>query len=732
MGNVSGKSSAPLNESRQIQQRRNDLNELGQRVSFGDDELVHLYDSYNLFWQQRESENQGDEGASRNSSFLYDLYKAILIKDRKSSDSSVSNKSSASPSTSTMTTLQSAETSPDAISSIDIEVKDSTSEREEESKLQSIQYLIQHILPPNFDIALYKGCFTSADDPIQKLYNFSDFVGGDAVGATSSLPKRVDNEEAIASKTITTMHLDDMVVTTEVDAVVEANSENLGNSEQKGQTTLNIFTLVDEYTRKNRLITFFEALSCCSGRRSSKECVAVLFRTIYLLQHSESESNVLPSKNARVSALFFVEAGYRFALALAYLQQSFEENFKSSVNLKRFIPTCSENDTCKASIQAMAKSIVEKRDRRLSQRQFDWNDAQNVSSKDIESSEGSESDWIELDDVLEWIDVVAPMFPFVLPTFFQHILFPNQNALPKSRTFFSVPTMGLKTAQAANSSILSSKATALSVRNFALACFTPALNGSYFPLYSSNDDGLSFNRLQNAVLGYSGPTLFIIQSESGGIFGAYTATAWKESKDFYGNTDCFLFQLWPRTLLYRPTSNERNFMYCNSTARSHGYDQQAHGIGFGGTVQSPRLFLAEIFDDCSASSQDLTFENGPLLPDVGTSGHLLESSSSTDNVPQRTMQRHRSLFAIECLEVWGVGGSMDVVQAALSARESNRAQAADLINKARKVDKAQFLDDFRSGTISSKAFAHRQQIDGRADADLEERVKDKDKVYNYA
>ena len=155
-------------------------------------------------------------------------------------------------------------------------------------------------------------------------------------------------------------------------------------------------------------------------------------------------------------------------------------------------------------------------------------------------------------------------------------------------------------------------------------------------------------------------------------------------------------------------------MYCNSSARSHGYDQQAHGIGFGGTVQEPRLFLAENFDDCVAASQDLTFDNGRLLPEVGTN-----------------QQQHRKRFEIESLEVWGVGGT-DTVQSALEDREASRAVANEAIRRARKVDKAQFLDDFRTGTFGSKVFQHRTEADGRADADMNERCQDKDKVFEHA
>ena len=242
---------------------------------------------------------------------------------------------------------------------------------------------------------------------------------------------------------------------------------------------------------------------------------------------------------------------------------------------------------------------------------------------------------------------------------------------------------------------------------FSLACLSPALSGPWYRLYTSSADGLSFNRLLKAILGYGGPTLFVVRSTSGAVFGAYTSSAWKESKDFYGNTDCFLYQLTPTTSVYLPSGNSRNFMYCNPAARSRGYDQQSHGIGFGGTTDQPRLFFSEHLDDpCFGGNRDLTFDNGKLDP--------------TD-----------TNFHLDSLEVWGVGGA-DAVQSALEARGAKRALKDEAIRRARKVDKAQFLDDFRAGTFDSKAFAHQQQVDGRAREDLDERTRNKDNVFEYA
>ena len=87
--------------------------------------------------------------------------------------------------------------------------------------------------------------------------------------------------------------------------------------------------------------------------------------------------------------------------------------------------------------------------------------------------------------------------------------------------------------------------------------------------------------------------------------------------------------------------------------------------------------------------------------------------------PDGALQRS---FEIDALEVWGVGGEL-VVAEALGARNKQRELTAANIRKARKVDKAAFLDDFRSGLIESKAFQHRDQMRGRADACIDESRK---------
>lgn len=307
-----------------------------------------------------------------------------------------------------------------------------------------------------------------------------------------------------------------------------------------------------------------------------------------------------------------------------------------------------------------------------------------------------------------WAESVAPLLSSTLSTFFHTLLFPDR-PFPPSRTPFLFPRFHGDAGSFLLGGTRGDDYSQAHPRMFTLACLSPSLGDTWHRLFSSDHDGLSFNRLLLSLLGYGGPTLIIITSTSGGTFGAFTSSRWKESGSFYGSSDCFLYQLEPVTGVYHPRGGggsgggatvSRNYMYCNPESRSKGYDNQEHGIGFGGDPERPRLFLAEGLDGCVALSDDLTFDRGELLPPL------------QDDDDAASRGRQHKYFDVERLEVWGVGGDV-VVREALAARLEHRNIAAANIRKARKVDKAQFLDDFKSGLIASKAFQHQDQIRGR-------------------
>ena len=198
--------------------------------------------------------------------------------------------------------------------------------------------------------------------------------------------------------------------------------------------------------------------------------------------------------------------------------------------------------------------------------------------------------------------------------------------------------------------------------------------------------------------------LLIRASDSGSIFGAFTASPWKESKEYYGTDDCFLYQVFPEVTVCRPSGRSQNYMFCRSSSQIGGSrggvgqtggmgggSQAPQGIGFGGSSnRSPRLFFDQSFCGCFVSSQDTTFEKGYLLP-------------------RADAYSRKTFFNAEQIEVWGCGGD-DIVAAALCAREQDRSVRESYLNQARMVDKAAFVSDFRTGLIESKAFGHMDDI----------------------
>ncbi|CAO3634802.1 unnamed protein product [Cunninghamella blakesleeana] len=116
-------------------------------------------------------------------------------------------------------------------------------------------------------------------------------------------------------------------------------------------------------------------------------------------------------------------------------------------------------------------------------------------------------------------------------------------------------------------------------------------------LYSGDKDGFSMNRFESHVFKYPGPTLFIMkiqstenhhhcdkkeeEEESFKIIGGLITVPWKQGKHYWGNDQCFLFELYPKFECYRAKKGmNQQYIYC----------QSQFGFGFGGTssyMQTP-------------------------------------------------------------------------------------------------------------------------------------------------
>lgn len=218
-------------------------------------------------------------------------------------------------------------------------------------------------------------------------------------------------------------------------------------------------------------------------------------------------------------------------------------------------------------------------------------------------------------------------------------------------------------------------------------------------IYSSYQDGRSFNRLEYSLLGYSGPTVVLVKTTRQEVLGAFAAKAWRDIKgEFYGDSDCFLFALEPFFKVYRSKNEDSKFMYMHmnkNTAMCHGHP---HGLGFGGTLDHPRFFIPESLERCTAGCCDKTFDEGELLP--------VESLEH---------------FEIQFIEIWGVGGDV-IIEKALKDRASHRHSSdANIVRVRNVIDKKQIASDFQSGLVPNKLYEHQDQARGRQEFVVDEK-----------
>ena len=198
------------------------------------------------------------------------------------------------------------------------------------------------------------------------------------------------------------------------------------------------------------------------------------------------------------------------------------------------------------------------------------------------------------------------------------------------------------------------------------------------------------------------------------VFGAFTTGRWKEANRFYGMiihlidstgmrcNQCYLQFIFSLALLLFLFSNimtagtsdtflftlEPEFKIMKSRERSNGNYQWLntksyglpHGLAIGGSLESFRLFISESFDNCVASDSCLTFEGGNLLPDP----------TATNEKDNEFSGVSKSAFEIDHLEVYACGGKQ-VIEQGMKALANDREIRDENIQRARKVDKAQFF-----------------------------------------
>ena len=223
-----------------------------------------------------------------------------------------------------------------------------------------------------------------------------------------------------------------------------------------------------------------------------------------------------------------------------------------------------------------------------------------------------------------------------------------------------------------------------------LALLSPTLGGDWRRLYSNNADGFSFFTMQQAILSYQGPTVILIRSTCGDVFGFCTDCAWKLSRKWFGQeSDSFLFTLYP-TLAFYPATGEGSLnQYLQLPSIRHSQDLRGLAIG-GVAPDRPRLLLTETLEHCRACEFDIAYTPGPLL------------SNDMD-----------AYFDVDVLEVWATHKSEEAFQQGLKGGAMQASIREATRHKVAKVDKTQFVDDLASGAYLNKAFTHREHVGDR-------------------
>jgi len=77
-------------------------------------------------------------------------------------------------------------------------------------------------------------------------------------------------------------------------------------------------------------------------------------------------------------------------------------------------------------------------------------------------------------------------------------------------------------------------------------------------VYSSGNEGLNFDRFVKKITEYDGPTLILIRNVKGNIYGGFKSEKWERNRDSQGNSECYIFSLWPKFRNYFLINNENN------------------------------------------------------------------------------------------------------------------------------------------------------------------------------
>nr|XP_031543706.1 TLD domain-containing protein 2 isoform X4 [Vicugna pacos] len=89
----------------------------------------------------------------------------------------------------------------------------------------------------------------------------------------------------------------------------------------------------------------------------------------------------------------------------------------------------------------------------------------------------------------------------------------------------------------------------------------PRLTGRSWSLaFCTSRDGFSLRSLYRQMEGHSGPALLVLRDQDGQMFGAFSSSAIRLSKGFYGTGETFLFSFYPQLKVFKWTGRNSFFV----------------------------------------------------------------------------------------------------------------------------------------------------------------------------
>ena len=219
-----------------------------------------------------------------------------------------------------------------------------------------------------------------------------------------------------------------------------------------------------QFTQDERELEVFLAgvADCC--RRGSRMALKVIYACACSLEGTVSaKSNTL------------IDLCYCIAIASEIIASS---SMEAWVN---------ETDGTSKSPEALIKVLIAHK-KKEQERNFSGNYHQ-VSSQPIQNESDNS---VSLAEFISWSEAVAPLVSAILSTFIHRVFFPTA-PFPPSRTPFLFPNLSLLDQPSAFVSSASSPLL------FTFGCLAKSLGGKWFRIYTSDVDGLSFNRLQHSL-----------------------------------------------------------------------------------------------------------------------------------------------------------------------------------------------------------------------------------------